>query len=421
MNYVIIGNSAAAIGAVEGIRKIDESGSITIVSDEKYNAYSRPLISYLLAGKVTEDNMRYRDDDFYEKMNVETRLGTKAVSINKDTIELSDGSHLDYDKLLIATGGTPFVPPMDGLDKEGVFTFIKMDDVKAIDAKVKSGKAQNVVIIGAGLIGLKAAEALNLLGMNVVVVELADRVLSAILDKDAGAIVGKAMSGKGITILTENTVDMVMGGDYVDGVTLRDGTMLACDMLIVAIGVRPNVEIARDSDISIDRGILVDDLLMTSVPFIYAAGDCSQGRDILNDEQRVLPIWPNAYIQGETAGRNMAGCETFFDGGFAMNSIGFFKTHMITAGIINPENPDDYEIIKRVDYGEETCRKLIIKDNKLVGYINVGKIDRSGIMTLLIKDSIDVGAFKSRMMEDDFGYMDLPGDYRRQRMQKGLV
>ncbi len=154
MNYVIIGNSAAAVGTIAGIREIDSTGKITVISDEKYHTYSRPLISYWLQGKVSDKNIYYRDPDFYEKNGVETVLGKKVVKIDaaNKSVVLDDGLAVPYDKLMVATGSKPFVPPMNGLDKVHYHTFMSFDSVKAIRSEIKDG--MNVLIIGAGLIGL---------------------------------------------------------------------------------------------------------------------------------------------------------------------------------------------------------------------------------------------------------------------------
>jgi len=321
MEYVIIGNSAAAIGAVEGIRQKDAEGNITIVSEEPYYAYSRPLISYLLAGTVDEDKMSYRGASFYEENNVSLLLGVKAVSIDiaGRQVILSNGKAVAYDKLLIATGGKPFVPPMKGGDKEGIYTFIKRDDVKKLQAVAKP--AAKAVVIGAGLIGLKAAEGLVKCGVDVTVVELADRILSTILDEQAAAMVQDVLEQHGIKIILNNTVAEITGEGKASGVILKDGTAQECDMVVVAIGVTPNADVARDTGIEINRGIKADDHMRTNIEDIYAAGDVAEAYDLVYEAQRVTPIWPNAFIQGEVAGRNMAGDDVTFDSGFARNSI----------------------------------------------------------------------------------------------------
>ena len=420
MEYVIIGNSAAAVGAVEGIRQVDREGRITVISDEPYHTYSRPLISYWLAGKVTADKMIYRDEDFYTANKVTAKLGLRARKIDFEgrKVELEDGAAAAYDRLLIATGGTPVIPQVEGLEKEGVYSFIKFDDVKKIKEAVDSGK-KKAVIIGAGLIGLKAAEALSKVGIEVTVVELANRILPAILDEEAGQMVQGYLEDRGIEFKMGNTVVNVSGDNEVTGIVLKDGVEVSCDMLIVAIGVSPNLELTTGA-VEVNRGIMVNEKMETSIAGVYASGDVSEGFDILYGTNRVLPLLPNAYLQGETAGRNMAGAETVFDGGLAMNAIGFENLPMLTAGIINPDS-DEFEVF--IDSSPETCtyRKIVLKNNHIVGYILLNEIDRAGILTGLIREKADITSFKEQLMSSGFGYINFPESDRKSRLSGGAA
>ncbi|WP_026487409.1 NAD(P)/FAD-dependent oxidoreductase [Caldanaerobius polysaccharolyticus] len=415
MRYVIIGNSAAAVGAIESIRKYDKDNEIMVISEEPYHVYSRPLISYFLGNKVEKDRMIYREQDFYQKNKVTTVLGCKATKVDTRAKEvlLEDGKKVGFDRLLVATGGKPFIPSVKGLDKENIHTFVKMDDAIRLKESAKPGS--KAVVVGGGLIGFKASEGLRDLGVDVTVVELADRVLSAILDVQGGLMVQKRLERFGIHVITQNTVEEVVGDRKVKGVILKDGKMLECDNLIIAIGVVPNKEVVEGTDVAVNRGIIVDRHMMTNIPGIYAAGDVAEAYDMLAQQNRVIPIWPNAYMQGEVAGANMAGCDMIYDGSFAMNSIGFEDVHMITAGVINPPS-EDYEVLVKADEQNTVYKKLVLKDNRLVGFIEIGKIDRAGIYTNLIKEKVDVSSFKDKLLKDDFGYVDLPKKYRKQKM-----
>ncbi|MBZ4665849.1 MAG: FAD-dependent pyridine nucleotide-disulfide oxidoreductase [Mahella sp.] len=415
LEYVIIGNSAAAVGAIEGIRQRDNTGSITVISEEPYYAYSRPLISYLLAGTADDKKMAYRDVGFYEDNGVSLLLGVKAVSIDTTSKEviLSNGKAVTYDKLLIATGGKPFVPPMKGGDKKGIYTFIKRDDAERLKAVAKPGT--KAVVIGGGLIGLKAAEGLVKCGVDVTVVELADRILSTILDEQAAAMVQEVLEGHNINVILNDTVTEVVGDNTVSGVILKNGQSIECDMVITAIGVRPNTDVAANTDISINRGIKVDDHMRANVEDIYAAGDVAEAYDIVYEDQRVTPIWPNAYMQGEVAGRNMAGDDVVFDSGFARNSISFFGLPMITAGIIKPVG-NEYEVTSIVQPDKKVYKKAVFKSNRLVGFIRLTDIDRAGILTGLIKEKIDVSPFKDKLLDEDFGFVYMPKSYRKEKL-----
>ncbi|WAM34158.1 NAD(P)/FAD-dependent oxidoreductase [Caldicellulosiruptor morganii] len=419
MRYVIIGNSVAACGCIEAIRKVDTQNPIVVISDERYRVYSRPLISYYLAGKVDESKMYIRDEDYYEKHKVETLLGKRAISVdfkNKEVI-LDDESKIKYDRLLIATGGKPFVPPTKGFELKNVFTFIKFDDVKAIDEAIKGG-AKKAVVIGAGLSGLKAAEALVKRGLEVTVVELANRILGSILDLEASKIVQAELEKHGIVFKLETSVDEIMGADRVERVRLKNGEVLDSDIVVFAIGVVPNIDFLKGTELKINRGIVVDDHMRTNIEDVYAAGDCAEGYDFVFEQQRVIPIWSNAYNQGETAGYNMAGVEKTFDRGFPMNSIGFFDVHMITAGIVMP-NSDDIEVLVKHDREKNAYRKIYIKNGRVLGFMFINSIDRAGMITNMIKEGLNVESIKHRLLDEDFGYLDLPKELRQEKISGG--
>jgi len=261
MNYVIIGNSVAAVGAVRGIRKIDRQGNITVISRERHIAYGRPLISYLLGGLVTEKRMAYLPEDFYETNRVNLLLNSEVVGLNTDKkqVKLAGGDTIPYGKLLIATGGDPFVPPIEGMTgKEKVFTFTTWDDANKL--KGIAHDIERVVVIGGGLIGLKAAEGLHQLGKQITIVELADRILSTAFDRSAGRIMAKKMKASGIEVITEDTVVRIEGdGAEISGVTLKSEEFIPCDTVIVAIGVRPSAGFLKGSKVEVNRGVVVDD------------------------------------------------------------------------------------------------------------------------------------------------------------------
>jgi NAD(P)H-nitrite reductase large subunit len=379
MDYVIIGNSAAAIGAVKGIREVDTEGSITLISDETYHTYSRPLISYWLSGKVTDKNMYYRDLDFYEKNNCKTIFGKKAIGIDtaKKSVKMEDNSTISYDKLLIATGSSPFVPPIAGIEKaKNAFTFLDWDS--AVGIKNVITESSKVVIMGAGLIGLKAAEALIKVCSDVTVVDLADRVLPSILDAEGASFVQKAIEEHDIKFVLNDAAASASE----NSITLKSGKQLDFDVLIIAVGVKPNTSLIKDAGGTVNRGIYTDEFQKTSLDDIYAAGDCTESYDITSGQYKILALLPNAYLQGEVAGKNMAGATEKYEKAIPMNAIGFFGYHMITAGGMEGEI---FTVITGNNY-----KKLIFGDNKLKGFILIGDIDRAGIYTSLIRDEVSL-------------------------------
>ncbi len=377
LNYVIIGNSAAAIGCVSGIRTIDKESQITLISDEPHFTYSRPLISYWLKGKVDDEKMYYRNSDFYEKNNCNTILGKKVITIDSSAklVVLEDDSYVKYDKLLVATGSSPFVPPVEGLNEaSNTFTFMKWDSVKGVKSAVKNDS--RVVIMGAGLIGLKAAEGLHEICEDITVVDMADRILPSILDKKGADFVQRHIEKHNIKFILNDAAQSVTN----NSVSLKSGQTLDYDVLIVAVGVRPNTELVKNAGGNVNRGIVTDNKQETSLQDIYAAGDCTESFDICTEQNKILALLPNAYMQGEIAGINMAGGDKEFDTAMPMNAIGFFGLHMITAGSM------EGECAEAID--ENNYKKMFFADNLLKGYILIGEISRAGIYTSLIREKI---------------------------------
>ena len=415
MHYAIIGNSAAAVGAVEAIRQYDKEGPITIVADEPHHVYSRPLISYLLGGLVDESRMSYRPAHFYDRHNVQTMLGVQVVGLDTEqrTLTLTGGGTVPYDRLLISTGGTPIVPPLPGADVPGIFTFTTWDDARRIARYIEDYRVESALVVGGGLIGLKSMEALGERGLDVTVVELASRMLSATFDQTASDIAQHHLAERGVEVRCGTTVSSISSGDgRVTGVALRDGSSVPCGLVIFAIGVVPDTSIVAGTEIATDRGILVDDTMQTNVPGIHAAGDVAQATERLSGEKRPLPIFPVAFRQGVVAGSHMAGGAPPYEGGLAMNSVDVFGLPTISVGITSPEG-DEHELLSARDDAEPSYRKIVLRDNRIVGAIFIGRIDRAGIITGLIREGIEVTGFKDLLLTDEFGLISLPTEYRK--------
>jgi NAD(P)H-nitrite reductase large subunit len=408
--YLIIGNSVGGIGAAEAIREVDCEGAIIIISDEPYHVYSRPLISEHLANGCPVERMLYRPPDFYEKSNIQAYLGEKVVEIDfdKHTVRLEGGKTLAWQKLLLATGGSPIIPGTEGVDLKGVFTFNKLDDARAIDEFLNQyHKRVKAVVIGGGLIGVSVTEALVERGVEVTIVEMKERILNTILDEEASAIAAKALLQAGVEIITGHVaskIDSYWPGQ-VTGVSLDDGRSLSCEMVILAIGVQPRRELVADSGMKINRGIVVDRHMATSVPDVYACGDVAEAYDFVYGENRLTPVWPNAYTGGRIAGLNMAGGSEEYPGGTAMNAVKYFGVSIVSAGMVSP--PDDsYE--KVIERHDGIYKQVILKDGLIKGMVFTGDIEKSGIVYNLMKDRVDVGGFKEVLVADDFGLASLP-------------
>ena len=415
IKYLIVGNSAGGIGAVEAIREVDKVGTMAIISDEPYPVYSRPLISEYLAEKYSLERMLFRPADFYEKNCVEAILGQRVTQLDIEAhlVKLEDGRQITWEKLLLATGGSPIVPEMEGIESEGVFTFITLDDAKAIDQFLSHfGRKVKAVVIGGGLIGVSITEALVKRGIEVTIIEMKERVLNTILDEEISALVAAELNKAGVEIITGNTVSRVNGhlpGETF-GVTMHNGQPLPCEMVVVAIGVQPRIELALNAGIKTNRGIIVDRRMATSNLDIYACGDAVEAYDFVYGENRLTPIWPNAYLGGRVAGFNMTDISTEYQGGTAMNSLKYFGVSIVSAGVVT--SPDDsYEVIS--NKGDHTYKKVVLKDGLVVGMIFSGDIEKAGIVYNLMKDKVNVGVFKQALVADNFGLASLPEEIWR--------
>lgn len=375
LKYVIIGNSAAAVGAVEAIRKNDKKGRLVIISNESHHTYSRPLISYLLMGRTDEEKMKYRDNNFYNEKGCELMLGKTVTRIDPEQkrVLLDDGGYESYDKLLAATGSSPVVPPIKGLDSvKNKFTFTTLNDARQLELVLKDNS--RVLIAGAGLIGLKCAEGISRKNVRTVCVDLSSRVLSSILDDESSEIIRDH--------LIKNNIELFLGRQIIEfkdnTAFLNDDTQIPFDVLVLAVGVRPNISLIKDIGGKTNRGILIDERCRTSVPNIYAAGDCCESMDASSGETKMMALLPNAYMQGECAGMNMSGVDFVFDKAIPMNAIGLFGKHIITAGT--------YTGHVYFEADENNYKKLYYSNNRLNGYIMLGNIEKAGIYTTLVRE-----------------------------------
>ena len=409
MSYVIIGNSAAAVGCIEAIRTIDPRGKITVISKENRHTYSRPLISYWLKGDVADDKMLYRKPDFYENNKVSVMLGRTAQSIDTRLrqVVLQGGETVPYKKLLIATGSLPFVPKIKGVDGPDIYTFLSWDDAASIKAAAKEG--MKAVVLGAGLIGLKAAEGLYKYTKDITVIDLADRILPSILDTDSSAIIKERIEARGVKfILGQSASD---ASDHV--LTLSSGEKLNYDMLVVAVGVRPNITLAQNANIAVEKGIITDKQQMTNYKDIYAAGDCTQSYDITTGSERVLALLPNAFMQGRIAGFNMAEGGGDYKNAIPLNSIGFFGSQIMSAGSYAGEEVDCRS--------EKGYKKLFVKDGFLKGFILIDDVDRAGIYTRLIRETIPLETVDFELLKCNPQVAVLSADLRHKAFEGGKI
>lgn len=404
MKYVIIGASAAGLAAAEAIRKADAQGTITVLTEEAYMPYSRPSISYYLKGKVKESDMALRKPNFYREKKIDIVKNTKATAIDtKKKVVKAGRKSYPYDKLCLCTGSKPFVPPMENVKgKTNALTFLDLKAVK--DVKAIANEKTRAVVIGAGLIGMKAAEGLVKICKSVDVVELSPRVLPSILDAKSAKQVKKHLENNGIRFHLENTVVRAASkGKQITAVTLKNGKKLPCDLLILAVGVRPQTELAEKAGLSVDRGIITDtETMQTSDPDIYAAGDCCVSVDMLDGSKKIIALWPNAVQQGNVAGAQMAGADITVGGTYSVNAIDFFGLRICTCGLINAQGEQYSD--KIIQHGD-SYKRLVFEGDKLVGYVLINSSVNAGLYTNLISNQISLDTLQGNIMDDPSIFM----------------
>ncbi|HET6371171.1 MAG TPA: FAD-dependent oxidoreductase, partial [Nitrospiria bacterium] len=276
---VVVGNGMAGVAAVEEVRSLRSDVSITIFGDEPHPNYNRILLSEVLAGKQSKEGIFLNPLDWYSKHGIDLRLGVRVCAVHPLERQVTDGygRTTPYDRLLLAMGGRPFIPPITGMERPGAFVFRTLDDCDAILEQCRTDK--EAVVIGGGLLGLEAARALINHGVRVTIVHLMDRLMERQLDPIGGALLKREMERLGITVLLDASASEIFGRDgLIEGVRLGDGRMIPAGMVLVCAGYRPCTDLARTAGLSVDRGVVVNDRMQTSDPNIFAVGDVAEHR-----------------------------------------------------------------------------------------------------------------------------------------------
>jgi len=399
MKFLIIGAGAAGLSALKAIRELDSDSEITILTKEDVPPYSLSSLPFNLAGEIKDEKMSRFDDDYFQVMNAKVAVG-KATGVLTDAkkVLLDGGSEIGYDRLLITSGSSAIVPRITGLEKEGVHTMGSLSDTYELREAAKY--ADKIVVIGAGFVGLEAAIALRKLGKEIVVVEMLERVLPRMLDPDMAAIAQKMLESNGIELRLGDQVKEVLGEKKANGVKLSKDE-IKCDLVVVGIGVRPNIELVKGTAVKTNMGIVVDDKMQTTVKDVYAAGDIVETPDPLSGKTRIAAIWPNAIEQGRVAGRNMAGVETHYPGPLSVNVINIFDVPVVALGLLSSDIEGAESLV--VSRGGNT-RKLIIKDDKAIGVQSIGYVRNLGFLLGLINKGEKLGELRNRVLDERFAY-----------------
>ena len=400
--YIVIGQGIAGVTAAETLRKLDPKIPVAVVTDERDYLYSRIDLPDIIAGKYGPAASTLRTAEDFAKAGIECLMGETASALIRaeKTVALSSGKRIRYDKLLIATGSLPVVPPIPGSGTPGVYSLWTLR--QAGEIVEAAGKARSAVVVGAGLIGLKTALALKKRGLDVTVVEKLPRVLPRQLDEEASDLLAESVRGEGVEILVGTGVDAITADrGAVSGVN-AGGRVLPAGVVVMAIGVKPNMGIAVAAGIETGRGIIVDAFQGTSDPDIYAAGDVAETVDPLTGDRTIPAIWPVAVAQGRVAASNMAGVRATYDGMTAMNAVEIGGMPLVSIGDIEGRMGDETLVARR----NGAYRKVVIRDGRIRGVLFLGDIRQAGVIGRLISRRIEP-ADVERLISPHFSYADL--------------
>jgi len=393
MSYIVIGNSAAGLFAVEEIRRHDSQSEIIVLTAENEPSYSRCLTTYFLAGDIPASRLYLREEGFEKRLNLTVVYGVEMNHIDpqRQLVQSTDGREWHYNKLLLAMGASANKLTIPGGDLPEVYTLRTMQDALAINTCVEQG-AKKGIVIGGGLVSLKSAYALRKRGLEVTVLISSGQVLSQMLDKRAGDLIQERLSAHGVKFLLQTEALAITGAEHVQSVLIAPNTGLEADFVIVGKGVHPNIGNLRDIGLNIGRGVQVDSSLATNLPNIYAAGDIAETWDLVHQKSAVNATWPNATTQGRIAGANMCGGHEVYPGSLGLNSVDFFGLSAMSAGITKlPENRelgDWYQEESQKLVGDSPIyRNQIWQGNLLKGFVLVGDTSQCGVLTAIIKAS----------------------------------
>lgn len=393
-NYLIVGNGVAGTTAAENIRKLDKQVNITMVTDEGLPFYYRLRLNEYISGDIDEKNLIARSEQWYADRNIDLRLGTLIVEFKpQEKVAVSESKQrFPYDSLLIATGSHSFIPPIKGAEKKGVFAIRSVQDARDIATFAKD--IEEIVLIGGGLLGLEAGNALRKLGKRIMVVEFFPRLLPRQLDVDGAKRLQQIMQEMGFSFRLGAKTQEITGDDNISGVMLEGGETLAAEMVIISAGVRPNLQLASHLGLDCDKGIKVDEHLRTSQPDIYAAGDVAEFKGI------PYGIWPAAMEQGKAAGTNMAGGNIIYEGTTMANTLKVVGVDLASAGNIDAEN----EFESRVVTDEKVYKKIVLEDGKIMGCIMLGDTKGFDKITKAMSKKQKVSDVKDHLLSVGFDF-----------------
>ena len=416
--YVIVGNGIAGVTAAQSIVRADPVAEVYLFGAEPYPYYQRPRLWEFLAGEIEQQTLYFRPPEWYAARGIQVHLGARVTALDpaEHRLALADGSSTHYDRLLLATGARPFVPPFAGADKEGVFTLRTLDDARAMKAYARgepfgrvtsersrtaqdrhrrtAGDIRSAVVIGCGLLGVETARALLSLGLDVTALESASHLLPRQLDAEGAQVLQARLEAMGLHFLTDAATETILGNGRVTGVRLKDGRVVEGELVLISTGIRSRVELAREAGLEVDRGLIVDEQLGTSAADVYAAGDVAEFEGI------VYGIIPAATEQAQVAAANMVteGSATY-SGTVPATTLKIVGIDLTCLGDATATG-DEFVVLRQVDPTTGVYRRLAMRDGQIVGAILLGDTQNVRPLKQLIATGRDVSAYSDRLLDE---------------------
>ncbi len=396
MKYVVVGNGVAGVTTAQAIVQADAHGETHIFGREPYPYYRRPQLWELIAGRIEQEAIFYRPAEWYAERSIHLHLGAEVVALDPAAhrIVLADGSPVEYDRLLLATGGRSFIPSCEGSDKEGVFALRTLDDALAIKAYAQ--KVSTALVIGGGLLGLETARALITAGLKVTVVEFFPYLLPRQLDAEGAQVLQALLEAQGLAIVTGGTTEAILGSPCADCIRLKDNRVLPGEMVLFSTGMRSETGLAQAAGLQVNKGVIVNEYLQTSAPDVYAAGDVAEFNGV------VYGIIPPAIEQARIAAANMvAPGSAIYAGSIPSTTLKVAGAEVTTLGEALAAD-EGHTILRRTDVAGGRYRKFVLREGRIVGAILLNEPERARPTAQLIEKGIDVSAHTERLLDDDF-------------------
>lgn len=392
-HLVVVGNGMAGMACVDQILKLSQDFKITVLSEEPHYNYNRILLSSVLAGEKSGDEILINSQDWYDKHAITLRRGVKAVDVDakRKVVIAQSGEEISYDRLLLATGSNPFVPPINGVNKQGVFTFRNLADTEAILENCKT--AQRAVVIGGGLLGLEAAYGIFKRGVNVTVVHLSSRLMDVQVDEIGGQFLKREIEKIGMTVLLNKNTSEILGNGHVDGVAFKDGDAIKADMVVIACGIRPNSELGKKAGLKVNRGIVVNDHMETSDPDIFAVGECVEHRE------KVYGLVAPLYDQGKVLAATITGNKgPVYEGSVLATKLKVAGIELFSAGDFQAKEADK-EVISYQDHGFGIYKKVVVSYDWVAGAILIGDTsDANRFLEMIRKQEVVSGDNRQHLL-----------------------